>query len=83
MVEEGTPEPESTESAGTADAGTPQERPENEAMGDERPDYDARQERIREDRLPMGPPLAESDAATPTAADMLNEEPPVDPEDPS
>lgn len=82
MAEQGRSEPARTENARTADAGPPQERSTREPMGNERPDYDTRQEQIREERLSMGP-LAEGEEATPRAADMLGEEPPVDPLDPA
>ena len=79
MGESRRPQPESTDRASTASAGEAQQRSERESLVPEQPNYDAREERISEERKPPGPPLAEG-ARPPQALDSGEDEPPVDPE---
>lgn len=80
MVDSARPEPQRTEEARRAEVGAPQERSERQRLADERPDYDARQARIREERKPMGPPLAEGEDRPLRAFESEDDEPPVDPD---
>jgi hypothetical protein len=79
MADAETVEPQGTENVRTAEAGAPEERTETEALGPVvRPNYDARQEQIREVRRPAGPPLLEG-LGGPPPANIQDDEPPVDP----
>jgi hypothetical protein len=71
------PEPQGQSEVQDAEVGEP-ERGGEESVG-ERPDLDARQERIRTERKPAGPPLREEEELE---ADGDETDPPdVDPED--
>lgn len=83
MADAETPQPQGTENARTAEAGLPAQRTETEALGPvERPDYDARQERLAQERRASGPPLLEGLGGAPPA-NIEDDEPPTDPEAPS
>ena len=75
----GNPDPERTEIARIAELGEAEARDEDEPMGDDQPDYDARETGISEERRPMGPPLGEGPGGPPPALDERDDEPPVDP----
>lgn len=71
---------DSTESA-TADAGS-EKKQDTEALGTrrpDRPDYDQREQRISEQRKPMGPPLKDGDAEAAELRSDAEDEDPIDP----
>ena len=64
----------------SADAGEPQEGGREESTA-EKPNLDERQERIRTERKPAGPPLAEDEEVEESAGAEEDDAPEVDPEE--
>lgn len=72
------PDPSGSERAQSASAGLPAEASDVRALDEFQPDYAEREARMSTERLPMGPPMTEALTRILPAAEIADDEPPLE-----